>query len=32
VIVISEVVRDSIDMQLFEDPQMALRWIKGEIE
>lgn len=29
-IVISEVVRASIDMQLFEDPQMALRWIQGE--
>lgn len=32
VIVISEVVRASIEMQLFEDPRMALRWIKGEIE
>lgn len=31
-IVISEVVRDSIEMQLFEDPQMALRWVRGEIE
>lgn len=32
VIVISEVVRSRIDMQLFEDPQMALRWIQGEAE
>jgi hypothetical protein len=31
-IVISEVVRASIEMQLFEDPQMALRWIQGEID
>lgn len=32
VIVISEVVSDSIRMQLFDDPQVALRWVRGEIE
>lgn len=32
VIVISEVVSADIRMQLFEDPQMALRWVHGEIE
>ena len=32
VIVISEVVSDNIRMQLFEDPQMALRWVRREID
>jgi len=31
-IVISEAIRGSIDMQLFEDPQLALRWVRGEID
>lgn len=31
-IVISEAVRGSIGMQLFEDPQVALRWVRGEID
>jgi len=32
VIVISEEVSENIRMQMFEDPQMALRWVLGEIE
>jgi hypothetical protein len=31
-ILISEAVNARIKMQLFEDPAMALRWIRGEIE
>lgn len=31
-IVISEATRGSIEIQLFEDPQVALSWIKGEFD
>jgi len=31
-IVISEATRGSIDIQLFEDPQVALRWVQGEFD
>lgn len=32
VIVISEAVSENIRMQLFEDPHMALRWVRREID
>jgi hypothetical protein len=31
-IVISEAIRGSIELQLFEDPQVALRWVQGEFD
>jgi len=31
-IVISDAICGSIEMQLFEDPQVALRWVNGELD